>query len=75
MNYKISTKRKDTGKWWTFGNQKTTEKGISQGFRKTPEFMQLVNETPDMGYINFVLFPDEPKVQAEDVNQDSGIPF
>ena len=57
--YKISSK---VGlKWFTWGNVKKGEKGYRGGIRKTPEFMKLINETPDNGFFNFLLFADTPK--------------
>lgn len=59
MNYKISSKR--GMKWMQWGNIKQGEKGLRGGIKKTPEFVKWVEETPDGEFMNFLLFPDEPK--------------
>lgn len=66
--YKISSK---VGmKWLTWGNIKKGEKGYRGGIRKTPEFMKLINELPDNGYFNFLLFEGKPRPEyAPAVNQ------
>lgn len=57
--YKISSK---VGmKWWSWGNIKRGEKGWRGGIRKTPELMNLLNDLPDNGFFNFLLFEDKPK--------------
>ncbi len=66
--YKISSKRNE--KWWSWGNIKRGDKGFRGGIKKTPEFMAWVNETPDGGFLNFLLFEDKPKADPRnDGNQ------
>ena len=69
---KICTKRKDTGKWWSFGNIKPSDKGGWRiGIKKSPELMALINDTKDGEWINFLTFEDDkenktaPKAQPE----------
>jgi hypothetical protein len=58
MNYKVSGKRKDTGKWWTFGNIKTNQYGNLQlSFKNTDEFKKFIEASGD--WLNFSLFPDD----------------
>jgi hypothetical protein len=66
--YKISSKRNE--KWWSWGNIKKGEKGFRGGIKKTPEFMAWVNETPDGGFLNFLLFEDKPNPNKKDAMQD-----
>lgn len=66
--YKISSKRNE--KWWNWGNIKRGDKGYRGGIKKTPEFMAWVNETPDGGFLNFLLFVDTPKSAKTEVMKD-----
>ena len=58
MDYKISSKRKDTGKWWTYGNFKRGDKGYKLGMKKTPELIAYWNEVKEGEYLNFLAFED-----------------
>jgi hypothetical protein len=81
--YEISAKKKNTGKWWGFGRVTKSEQygSLRIGMRKTPELIELFNDTPDGGYLNFSLF--EPKDKKEPrsaaaksvVDDESGINF
>lgn len=80
MNYKISSKV--NGKWFTFGNVKQREKGLSMGLKKTPELMEMINATADGGYFNFLLFEQKPEPgykpavsQHGDSDYDNSPPF
>lgn len=59
--YKVSAKRPDTGKYWTYGNLKKNQWGNwSLGMKVTPELIKLL-ESKDGGYVNFSLFADDEK--------------
>lgn len=78
MDYKVSSKRKDNGKWWGYGRIRTNQYGNPQlSFKKTPELMQIFNDAPDGGYINFALFEEKPKEQEapQQPDNDNSIPF
>lgn len=60
--FNLTTKRKDTGKWWSYGNMKASDRGgYSLGIRKTPEFMDLVNSVDEGGWINLSAFEEKEK--------------
>ncbi len=63
MKYNLSTKRKDTGKYWSFGNMKQGDPEYKAkyniGIRVTPEFMALVNEAGEGGWINLNAYEDD----------------
>lgn len=59
-NYKISAKRADNGKWWSYGNIKENQWGnLSLGIRITPEFLALLEGKEEGQWINFSLFDDD----------------
>lgn len=59
--YKLSTKRPDTGKWWSYGSIKTNQYGrLQAGFKVTPELKALISAN-DGKWINFSLFEEEKK--------------
>lgn len=62
--YKVTTKRPDTGKWWTYGSVKVMSRDgkspfASVGLRKTPELMAIINNAKDGDYINFSIYEDD----------------
>lgn len=62
--YKLSAKRADTGKWWTYGLIKKNQYGNMQaGFRVTPELKALISAN-DGKWINFSLFEAEAKKEV-----------
>lgn len=68
--YKLSTKRPDTGKWWSYGNMKHNAEYDSWriGMKVTPELKELIN-TNDGKYINFSLFADEKREPSEEAKK------
>lgn len=61
QEYKLSAKRADTGKWWTFGNiKKNKYDNVQASLRVTPELKALI-EANDGKWINFSLFPVDEK--------------
>lgn len=62
--YEISAKNK-LGKWWGFGRITKSEQygSLRIGMKKTPELVEMFNNTPAGGYLNFALF--EPKGNKE----------
>lgn len=59
--YKLSAKREDTGRFWSFGKMSVNQFGNwSIGIKVTPELKALVN-AKDGGYINLSVFEDERK--------------
>lgn len=71
--YKVSAKRLDTGRWWTFGNLKKTSYGnFSIGLRVTEELKNLIRAKNDGEYVNFSLFEDDAddKTKHEKAKQD-----
>ena len=76
MNYKISAKRKDTNRWWSFGKVSEGKYGPQIGIKKTKEFMDYINSVTDGGYINFSLFEeDQKKDEPKSKPKDQGVPF
>ena len=63
--YEISAKKKGTGKWWGFGRITKSEQygSLRIGMKKTPELVEMFNDVPAGGYLNFALF--EPKDKKE----------
>lgn len=58
--YKVSAKRADTGKWWTFGNLKKNNYGNLQLSLKVSEDLKnLIRGKKDGEYVNFSLFEDD----------------
>lgn len=79
MNFKLSKKRQDTGKYWTYGSFKKNQWGNYQAsFKVTPELLKLFKEHED-SYINFSAFEDEKKEESpkqpvyDDLSDD--VPF
>lgn len=68
MDYKISAKRKDTGKYWQFGSIKEGKYGPQLSFRKTPELLAFIEASGE--WLNFALFSDKPKEPVKDINGD-----
>jgi hypothetical protein len=70
--FKLSKKLNE--KWWTYGNVQENKFGKMQAsFKKTPELVALINETPDGGWINFAAFEDKPREQTNhDVQKSNG---
>lgn len=59
--YKVSAKRADTGKFWSFGNMKMGKYGNWQiGMKVTPELKAMI-EANDGKWINFSLFAEDEK--------------
>lgn len=59
MKKKVSAKRPDTGKWWTYGNFGTNQFGNQQfSLRVTPELEALIASKKGE-WINFSLFDDD----------------
>lgn len=76
MQFKVSAKRADTGKFWGFGKiEKNNFGNLRLSFKKTPEFMEFINGATE--WVNFSLFEDKPKDSAPPpVNHDSeDLPF
>ena len=80
--YKVSAKRLDTGKWWTFGSlAKNKWNNWSIGMKMTPELRALLASKQDGDWINFSLFEDEsnPAQQNQapitEPELDQNIPF
>jgi len=63
MKYNLSAKRKDTGKYWSFGNMKQGDPNYKAewniGIRLTPEFLSLVEDAGEGGWINLNAYPDD----------------
>lgn len=63
MTYKLSAKRPDTGKYWTFGNLKKGDEGYKAewnvGLRVTNELRSLLLSVDDGGWINFGAYPED----------------
>ena len=61
--YNLSTKRKDTGKYWSFGTMKEGDPEYKSkfniGIKVSPEFMALVADAGDGGWINLNAYPDD----------------
>lgn len=77
MNYKLTTKNKD-GKWWTYGNVRTTEKGSLQAGLKISSLKELIAQTEAEGkeWINFMMFEDDKKESKQTANvSEDEIPF
>jgi hypothetical protein len=59
-DFKVSTKRPDTNKWWTYGNIKKNKfDNYSLSFRITNELKDLIASKEQDGWINFSLFEDD----------------
>jgi hypothetical protein len=59
--YKISAKRADTGKWWTYGSIKKNKfDNLQAGFKVTPELKALIDANEGK-WINFSLFEESEK--------------
>ncbi len=87
--YNLSSKRPDTGKWWSYGTLKHNAEYNSWriGMKVTPELIALI-QANEGKYVNFSLFekeekrevPPEAKAGIERLNQsllddNSQIPF
>jgi len=63
MKYNLSTKRKDTGKYWSFGNMKEGDPEYKAkfniGIKITPEFRGLIEAAGDGGWLNLSAFEDD----------------
>lgn len=61
-SYKVSSKREDTGKFWSFGNLKYNDQYSNWriGMKVTPELVALINAN-DGKWINFSLFEENEK--------------
>lgn len=61
--YKLSTKRPDTNKYWTFGNLKEGDPEFKSkwnvGLRVTPELKSLIMAAGDGNWINFGAYPED----------------
>lgn len=64
MEYKVSGKRKDTGKWWQFGSIKQGKYGPQLSFKKTHDLMAFIEGSGD--WINFALFEKEIERQIDE---------
>lgn len=75
MKFKISAKRKDTGKWWQFGQISEGKYGPQLSFKKTPELVAFIEASE--GWINFSMFDDDGKDRkpAEQAQQEVKAPF
>lgn len=67
-DFKVSTKRPDTNKWWTYGSiRKNKFDNYSLSFRITDELKALIASREENGWLNFALFEDEaPKGSLKD---------
>ena len=84
MDKNVSAKRKDTGKWWGFGNIRVNQWGNEQlSFKKTPEFKAFLRacfEDDTTEWINFSLFDGDKKDKPESYTapkdeSENSIPF
>ena len=67
--YKVSAKRADTGKWWTFGNMKVNQyDNWSMGLKVTDELIALI-ESKKGGYVNFSFFEDDKAKKQKPHNE------
>lgn len=58
--YKVSAKRTDTGKWWTFGSvKKNTYGNLTLGLKVSEDLKNLIRAKKDGEYVNFSLFEDD----------------
>ena len=57
--YKIMNKPQGAPKYINYGNVMPGEKGPRMGLRVTPELKQLINQTEEGKYVNFLLFEDD----------------
>lgn len=76
MDMKVSAKRKDTGKWWIFGNLKSRNyegrEQLQLSFKVTPELKEYMELALQDEWINFALFENESKRQESSAAADSG---
>ncbi len=72
--HKLSAKRPDTGKWWTYGSIKVNQYGnLQAGLRVTPELKALIDAN-DGKWINFSLFPVGQKADEAKPEQKASTP-
>lgn len=57
MNYKLSRKKPDTGKWWTYGSLKNNQWGNLQASFKKSALQELI-DTTEGDWINLSAFED-----------------
>jgi len=73
--HKITAKRPDTGKYWTYGklNESNPEYKSSfyGGMKKTQELVDLIESVPMGEYINFSCYPDDGEYKKKEGYENS----
>lgn len=78
--YKVSAKRPDTGKWWTYGSIKKNKwDKVQLGMKVTDELVSLI-EANKGKWVNFSLFEEDgavrpPETQESQQPESDDIPF